>query len=283
MPKIAVVTDSAANVPPELAARYGIHVVPLNLHWDDRAYRDGVDIAAREMYHALRADPSNLPSSSSPSVGEFLRSYARLSQEADAIVSIHIAAEFSATFSAARHAKNLTEGVPTKVIDSRTATMGCGFVALAAARAAAQGGDMKDVLQVADAVIKSVHVYGVLDSLRYVQRSGRVPAIAAIAGTLLDIRPLLFIENGQAGLLKVQRTKRRAMGRLLDVVAAKAAGRRIRAAVMHADAAEDAANLGQRLTNTCECCELISAEFTPVLGAYAGPGLVAVAFYPEPA
>lgn len=281
MPKIAVVTDSAANLPPELASRYGIQVVPLNLHWNGQAYRDGVDIGAGELYQALRANPDNLPSSSSPSVGEFLRTYTRLSQEVDVVVSVHIASKLSATFSAARHAHVLVEGASVEVVDSRTATMGCGFVALAAARAAAEGATLEDVLQAANAVIESVHVYGVLDSLRYVQRSGRVPAIAAVAGTLLDIHPLLFIRDGQAGLLEIQRTKRRAVRRLLGVVEEKAAGRRIHAAVMHADAAEDAAALRRSLAERCDCCELLTTEFTPVMGSYAGPGLIAVAFYPQ--
>jgi DegV family protein with EDD domain len=281
MPRIAVVTDSAANVPDELAARYGIQVVPLNLHWNGQAYRDGVDISAGELYQALRSNPSNLPSSSSPSEGEFLRAYSQLGAEAEAVVSIHIAAEFSATFAAANHARSLVEDVEIEVVDSRTATMGCGFVVLAAARAAGKGADLPSVLRVARDVIERVHVYGVLDSLRYVQRSGRVPAIAAIAGSLLDIHPLLQIRDGQAGLLEIQRTKRRALRRLLDVVEEKAAGQRIHVAVMHADASEDAAALCTALEQRCDCCELLQTELAPVIGSYAGPGIIAVAFYAE--
>lgn len=281
MPQVAIVTDSAANLPPELAERYGVHVIPLNLHWNSKAFRDGVDISAGELYQQLRTNPDNLPSSSSPSVGDFLRTYTRLTEEAKAIVSIHIAAELSATSVAARHAKSLVEGATIHVVDSRTATMGCGFVVLAAARAAAQGADLNRVMEAARAVIQRVHVFGVLDSLRYVQRSGRVPAIAAVAGSLLDIHPLLFIKDGRAGLLEIQRTKRRAVRRLLDVVKEKAAGYRIHAAVMHADAAQDADKLRQALAQRCDCIELLTSEFTPVMGAYAGPGLLAIAFYPE--
>jgi DegV family protein with EDD domain len=281
MPQIAIVTDSAANLPPALAERYGVQVVPLNLHWNGQAYRDGVDMSAGELYRQLRANPDNLPSSSSPSVGDFLRTYTRLSQEAEAIVSIHIATELSATSVAAKHARSLVEGPTIEVLDSRTATMGCGFVVLGAARAAVQGAGLQMVVETARAIIRRVHVYGVLDSLRYVQRSGRVPAIAAIAGSLLDIHPLLFIKDGRAGLLEIQRTKRRAVRRLLDVVKEKAAGHRIHAAVMHADAAEDAARLRHDLAQRCECHELYTSEFTPVMGAYAGPGLLAVAFYAE--
>jgi DegV family protein with EDD domain len=159
--------------------------------------------------------------------------------------------------------------------------MGCGLVVLGAARAATAGADLPVVVETAQSIVERVHVYGVLDSLHYVQRSGRVPAIAAIAGSLFDIHPLLYIRDGQAGLLEIQRTKRRAVRRLLDVVEEKAAGRRIQAAVMHADAADEASALRQELASRCDCYELLTTEFTPVLGAYAGPGLIGVAFYPE--
>jgi DegV family protein with EDD domain len=281
MTRIAIVTDSAANLPPGLVTRYRIQVVPLNLHWNGQAYRDGVDMSAGQLYQQLRANPDNLPASSSPSVGDFLRTYTQLSQETDAILSIHIAAELSATATAARHAASLVEGAHIEIVDSGTATMGCGFVVLGAARAAAQGANLQGVIEAAHAVMERVHVYGVLDSLHFVRRSGRVPAIAAIAGSLLDIHPLLYIKDSQAGMLEMQRTKRRAVRRLLDVVAEKAAGHRIHAAVMHADAAEEAATLRQELAARCDCCELLTTEFTPVMGSYAGPGLLAVAFYPE--
>ncbi len=281
MSRIGIVTDSAANLPPELASRHNIRVVPLNLHWNGRAYRDGVDVNASELYQKLRTDPDYLPSSSSPSVGDFLRTYTQLSVKADAIVSIHIAAALSATLVAAQHAQTLVEGLPIEIIDSGTATMGCGFVVLSAARAVAQGADLRGVISAAHAVMERVHVYGVLDSLRYVQRSGRVPAIAALAGSLLDIHPLLYIKEGQAGLLEIQRTKRRAVRRLLDVVAKNAGDQRIHAAVMHADAADEADVLRYELSQRCDCCELLTTEFTPVMGSYAGPGLVGIAFYPE--
>jgi DegV family protein with EDD domain len=281
MTRIAIVTDSAANLPSHVAASYNVQIVPLSLYWDGRTYRDGVDLSPGELYRELRANRDDLPSTSSPSVGDFLRVYATLGETSDTIISIHLAAELSATYAAAQHAKSLLSEVPITVIDSRTATMGCGFVVLAAARAAAQRMDLPDVITAAQAVIERVHVYGVLDSLEYVHRSGRVPAIAAVAGSLLDLHPLLYVKKGEAGLLEMQRTKRRAVKRLLDVIETQAAGRRIHAAVMHADAAQEAADLCKQLSYQCDLCELLTTEFTPVMGANAGPGLLAVAFYPE--
>lgn len=281
MSSVAIVTDSAASLPPDLVSRYGIQVVPHCLYWCGQTYRDGVDLSASQLYQRLRVDSRQLPSSSAPSVGDFLKVFARLGREAGAILSIHLSADLSATFNIARHACALLEDMPIKVIDSRTGTMGCGFVVLAAARAAAQGADLPEIMSAVQTVIQRVHVYAVLDSLSYVHRSGRVPAIASIASSLLDIHPLLYIQDGHAGLAGVQRTKRRAVRRLLDLVEEKAAGRPIRAAVMHADAPEEAAALRQALASRCACCELLTSEFTPVMGAHAGPGLVGVAFYPD--
>ena len=278
---IAIVTDSAANLPPELVTRYGIQVVPLKLFWGGKTYRDGVDMSAGELYQHLRANPDELPSTASPSVGDFLQTFSRLSQEADAIVSIHTAAELSATYAAAEQARSLTEGVPIEVIDSRTGTMGCGFVVLGAARAAARGADLDRVVKEAQAIVERVRVYVVPDSLHYLRRSGRVPTIAAIAGSLLDIHLLIYLQNGQTGLLEIQRTKHRAVRRLLDVVEEQAAGRRIHAAVVHGDAAEEAGALRQALTQRCDCDELLTTEFTPVMGCHTGPGLIGVSFYPE--
>jgi DegV family protein with EDD domain len=281
MSAIAVVTDSAANLPLELVEMHHIEVIPLTLIWHGQVYRDGKDISASELYQALRADPGDLPSSSSPSVGEFVRVYSRLAATSDGIVSIHLASGLSATYTAAKHAQSLIENVPIEVVDSRSATMGCGFAVLKAASSAAAGQSLGSVVESAQGIIDRVHVYGVLGSLRYVQRSGRVPAIAAIAGSLLDIHPLLSIERGQAGLLEIQRTKKRALARLLDVVERSAGGGCIRAAVMHAAALDDAEALGLALQDRCDCSEIIVTEFTPVLGSYAGPGLVAVALYCE--
>jgi DegV family protein with EDD domain len=281
MAQIAIVTDSAANLPAELVTRYGIRVVPIRLYWDGDSFRDGVDITPSQLYQELRTHPDHLPSSSSPPVGDFVEVYRELLKTVDAVASIHLAAKLSATHATARQAQSLLGDQRIIVVDSGSAMMGCGFVALAAARAADAGASLPDLLAAAQRVKASVSVYGVLDSLTYVQRSGRVPFLAALAGSLLHIHPLLLVKDSEAGLLEIQHTKPRAVRRLLAIVEEKTAGKPIRAAVMHADAPQEAEALREQMAAQCNCLELLSTEISPVVGAYAGPGLLAIAFYPE--
>jgi len=143
--KVAIVTDSAACLPPEVVREYDIHVVPFGLIFGDKVFRDGVDMSPNEFYHML-AEVDDLPTTSQPAVGDFLRVYEPLSREADAIVSIHIPHEMSGVCSTAQAAARMIEGVPVYVIDSRTAVTAQGFVVLEAARAAAAGADADQVV-----------------------------------------------------------------------------------------------------------------------------------------
>ena len=281
MRKVAVVTDSAANLPPELIARHHIIVVPLLLHWDGHEYRDGVDITPGELYHRLRQSTNGaLPKTSTPSMGDFVRAYARAAQEAKAVVSIHLSAELSGVYQVACAASDLVD-TPVHVLDCRTAAMGCGFVVLEAARAAEAGADVEHVLERARQVARRVRLYATLDTLTYLHRGGHVPAIASIAGSALKICPILTIENGPARLAELPRTRRRAIARLLARMSDEVGDRPVHAAVMHADVPDEAEALRREVADRFDCRELFITEFTPVMGAHAGPGVLGVAWWSE--
>ncbi len=285
MTRIAIVTDSAANIPADIRRDTGVTVVPVKLHLDGQLYRDEIDMSAGRFYSLLRASPDMDIKTASPSVGDFAGVYGELASRADAIVSIHVAGALSGTFAAATQAAALAssslEGMPIRVIDSRSASMACGFAVLAAAKAAAAGSTLDEVVQRAEEVASRALVVAALDTVRYVQRTGRVPAIAGLAGSVLHIRPYLCINRGRAVLLGVRRTMRRALERILDLTETRAGGRALHAAVLHADAPDSAAFLHSELARRCHCRELLTTEFTPVMGAAAGPGLAGVAYYPE--
>jgi DegV family protein with EDD domain len=141
MSKVAVVTDSVANLPLELVERYSINVIPLLVAFGQEVFRDGVDMTSAQFYHRLRED-SHLPTTSTPSMGDFLILFHRLAGEAEAIVCIHLAHEFSGTVAIAKEVGQSFKKVPVRIVDSRSAAMAEGFVVLEAARAAAQGGDL---------------------------------------------------------------------------------------------------------------------------------------------
>lgn len=281
MRKTAVITDSAASLPSELIERYHIFVVPMLVYVAGRQHRDGVDISPTHLYHYLRMSmDSALPKTSTPSVGDFVRIYAQAAQEAQEIVSVHLAAEFSAVYQTACLARNLVDA-PIHVLDCRTVAMGCGFTVLEAARLAEAGADASTVLERAREIAQRVRVYGSLDTLYYLHRGGHVPIVASIASSALKICPILCLAGGQARLVELLRTRKRAVARLLNLMSADVGNRPVHAAVMHADALDEAEALQAEVASRFHLRELFITEFTSVLGAHTGPGLIGLAWWTE--
>ena len=286
MGKVAVVTDSMACIPAELVEAYGIHIIPVYVVFGQKVFRDGVDLTPAQFYRMLRTTEV-MPSTATFSVGECLELYTELSQDAEAIVAIFISKEFSATVETALEAKSLlTEGeerspVPIRVIDSRTTAMAQGFVALAAARAAAEGRSLSEIIRKAEDVICRVSLMAVVDTFEYLRRSGRVPAIAAIMGSMLQIKPIISVEGGRAEVLDRPRTKAKAVRRMLEIMERRVGSNPVHVAVLHGDALEEAERLRGEVASRFDCVELPITELSPVLGAHAGPGVLGMAFWAE--
>jgi DegV family protein with EDD domain len=281
MNKIAVVTDSASNLPKEVAEGHGITVVPVCLHWNGRVYRDGVDITPDEVYRRLRTS-QDLPSTAAPSVGDFLQAYLRLGQNADGIVSVHLPVELSGTISSARVAADLAkEEVTVHVLDAGTVAMGAGFVSLAAARTAHQGASLTDVVAVAQKLSPRVRVFAMLDTLEYLHRGGRIGKAAALLGIALRIKPILHINSNVVDVLAKPRTSSSAMRVMLDEMERMVGNRPVHVAVLHADAPEKARQLREQVELRFHSVEMMTCAFTPVMGTHTGPGVLGLAFYAE--
>jgi DegV family protein with EDD domain len=277
------VVDSTASLPEEIAAQNAIHVVPMKLSFAGQPLRDGVDIAPEEFYRRL-ASGGPMPKTASPSPGDFLQAFQRASAEGAAgVLCLTLASELSGAYQAAQlGAEQAQAGLPRlriRVVDTRTAGGAQGLVALGAAREAATGTELDHVEAVAQGLISRVQFLGVLDTLYYLWKGGRVPRAAVWATSLLQIKPVLEIRDGRVSLLERPRTRRRATQRVLDVVAQRAGHQPIRALVMHADLPQEAADVLARLTVTTRCEEAHIVPFTPVIGAHTGPGLLAIAFH----
>jgi len=277
MGRIAVVTDSAACIPRELIRRYDIHIVPFRLVWERQTYRDGLDITPAEFYARFR-ECETRPTTAQPSIGDFAALYQRLGQEAEGIVSIHIPRELSSTWSAAEMAAEQFSPVPVRVMDSRMATMAGGFVVLAAARAAAAGGDLEQVAGAAEAVIPHTGLYATLSTLEHLRRGGRIGEAATLLGSRLSICPVLYLTEGRVKVAGVTRSRRRALKRILDLLAQQVGECPIRASVFHGDVPAVAQKLADELQARFHCIEFYITEFTPVMGAHTGPGAIGVAF-----
>lgn len=280
MGKILVVTDSSANVPPEMAKRLDIRVVPIVLALNGHTFYDGVDISAHDVYRWLR-DSRHSPTTSAPSVGDFLRTYANAAQEADGIVSIHPSPKLSGTFNAALAASRLVDDVPIEVIGCPSAAMGQGFAVLAAARAAQAGLDLEGVKARAEQVAGCVNVLATIGTLEYLHRGGRIGAAAALLGSMLQIKPVLCLTQGTVNVFARPRTQAKAIQAMLDHMAEQVDGQRVHVAVLHADVPEEAKALRQKVAQRFDCAELYVTELTPVMGAHTGPGVLGLVYYLE--
>lgn len=279
MARTALVTDSAVNLPRDLCERYGITVVPIQLFLDGRLYRDEVDITCADFYRWFRQNPDAHISTACPPPVEFVKAYQALAAGHDSIISVHLASQLSGTLASAEQAAALLPTVAVDLIDTGSASMGSGFCVLAAARCLEAGGSAAQATAAARAIAATVEFYATLATLRYVARTGRVPAVAAHAGSMLRLHAVIRVTNGHAELERIERTTAKATRHLIDTVERRLDGRPAHVAVMHADAAEEAQSLAGDLSAACHCLELIVTEFTPVMGASTGPGLVGVAFY----
>ena len=285
MKKVAIVTDTTACIPQEQVARYEINVVPVELIFGDKTYRDGIDITPSEFYALIRK-ANKLPTTSASSPEPYLEAYRQASQRAESILCITEPAKFSAMFNSAQTAREmartLLQNVSIEVLDCTTAAAGLGLVTLAAARAAAANSRLEEVMAITRSTMSRVRLFAILDTLHYLVKSGRVPQAAALVNSLLKIKPVFTLNQGDAHTVALPRTIPSAIKRMLKIMEQQVVkGQPLHVAVMHADAPDKAMTIRNRIASQFDCAELFITEFTPVMGAHTGPGLLGIAFYNE--
>lgn len=279
--KVAVVMDSTANLSPEILAENDLETIPLNLIWGGESYRDGIDITTDEFYERL-ANSSEMPTTSQPSVGDFQEFYTRVAETAESIVCVTISSDLSGTYASATGAAELMEGVPIEVIDSRSVSVGHGFVTLAAARAAQAGADCQAAAQAARDVVPILDVFFAVDTLEYLHRGGRIGGASWLIGSALSIKPVLQVDDGKIDSLTRVRTKKKALKYLADLAEQKYQGKNnVHLAVVDAVSPDEARQLGEELQKRLNPVELIYGELSPVVGTHGGPGTVGFGGYYE--
>jgi DegV family protein with EDD domain len=290
MVRIALVTDQSAYLPPALVQRHGIHVIPLYIHFGTETLRDGVELTTTEFYDRLaRADA--LPTTSQPSVGDFLELYRRLGQKAEAIVSIHISSGLSGTIPSALGARQTLIDEATEksvnplavhVVDSTLTAAGLGLLVTAAARAIEAGQPAEAVVHMVEDLITRTKLTFVVDTLEYLQKGGRIGGASALVGSLIQIKPILHLTGGRIDVLEKVRTAKKAKRRLLGIMEEQVgqAGA-VHAAVMHANAPGEAEVLRQQVAERFQCQELFVCEISPVIATHVGPGAVGISYYAE--
>lgn len=280
-PQVAVVTDSTADIPPELVEQYNIHVVPQILIMGEKTWLDGVDIDSPTFYELLRTSP-DFPASSQPHVVSFQELFVELSKEVEGIAAVLVSDELSGTINSAQVAAANLPDIPIEIVDSRAASMQLGLIALAAAGVAAEGGDLQAVVDTARALVGRVQVLFVVDTLEYLHRGGRIGAASRLFGTALNLKPVLEIREGIVQPVARIRSKRKALDKVVEVMEEQLAGtERVHMAVLHVAAPEEADRFAGQLETRFRPVEMFRSECGPVIGTHVGPGTVGVAFYAD--
>lgn len=286
MSHVALVTDSTASLPPELAAKHGVLVVPLQVVIGARAFDEGVDGGATAATVAQALKEWTPVSTSRPTPAAMLEVYeAAAAAGATEIVSVHLSSELSGTYESAQLAAREAP-VPVTTVDSRQLGMATGFGVLSAAEVLAAGGSAAEAAEVVRRRTADTTSLFYVDTLEYLRRGGRIGAAAALLGSALSVKPLLRLEGGRIGMLEKVRTAGRALGRLEELAVAAAGDRPVDVAVAHLanpDRADLlAGNLRQRLAQHLQDRDVIVGEVGAVIGAHVGPGMVAVMVSPRP-
>jgi DegV family protein with EDD domain len=278
---VAVITDSTAYLPDELVEGYGVHVVPLYVVLAGHSGREGWDIGPGDVARTLAVRGQSV-STSRPTPGDFVAAYRRaLDEGADRLVSIHLSAELSGTWDAARLAASQVGEHVVTVVDSRSAAMGSGFAVLAAARSAAAGADADAVARAARETAAATRTLFVVDTLEHLRRGGRIGSAAAVLGSALAVKPVLHVQDGRVVPLEKVRTSARALHRLVQLAVEAAGEEPVSVAVHHLAAAEKADRLAAELRDRLPMLrELHVSELGAAIGAHVGPGAVGIVVAP---
>jgi DegV family protein with EDD domain len=274
MKPVRIVTDSTADIPDELAEELGIGVVHDYINFGTQSLRDKLDISRAEFYNRLAADPMT-PTTASPGVGEFEEAYRRAGAPEAAIVSLHPPAQFSALYnSAILAAQSFSPGRVT-VVDTGQLSMGMGWQVIAAAKAAQANESAGSIVELVKAMNPRTRVFAALDTFEFLRRGGRVGWTKSVVGTLLRIKPMIEVREGEIMPLDRVRTSRRAMDRLVELTEAMAPLQWL--AVLHSNWPEGAAKLRGRLAYLSPRDQLLTVDVTPVIGVHVGPNGLGVA------
>ena len=273
---VKIVTDSTCDIPAELAEEYDIAVVPVTVRFGTTSFLDGVELTTDELYVRLTSG-GDLPTTSQPSIGEFLEVYERVGQDADGIVSIHVSAKLSGTYNSAMQASDQAEGdCPIDVVDTEQASMGIGLTVLAAAKAANEGANMDEVGALVDSAVQRSNCMALLGTLEFLQKGGRIGKAQALVGTLLRIHPMIVLSEGEVLPLARPRTRRKGLQELKK--ACMQLGTLEALSVIHSTVPDEAENLAAELSGVLpDGVEPIVARFGPALGTYVGPKAIGLA------
>lgn len=282
MKKIALITDSTSDLPKEIRQKYNINVLPLQVIYRDAVYSDGVNITPEEVYNSL---PREIPSTSLPPTGGILELFKRLKEEGyKDLLSIHISSGLSGTYSMI---KNLEEnakqiGLRLHVIDSKSISMGLGFLVIKAAELIENNTPLNEILNTLNRFKREIKVFFVLKSLEYLRKGGRIGLVEGTLGDILSIKPIISVNSdGIYYTVAKSRGMKGSIRKLVDIIISAIGKSKVRVAVMHGNALNEAMGILNSLKGEANITEIFPGQVGPVVGVHTGPGLVGVGFCPD--
>lgn len=266
---VTVVVDSTSDLPARLKTDLGIVTVPLTVAFGDRTFKDGIDLTPSAFLDRLKAS-STTPTTSQPPVAAFADVFAKELERGHDVLCLTIASELSGTFNAARLAAESLDASRIRIVDGRTVSIHLGFGALAAARSARSGEGLDEVETAATGTISRSQIFVVLETLEFLRRGGRIGKAQALVGSVLSLKPVLTVRDGQVTPLERVRTWRKAMDRMIELV--REQGPLEALAVYHVGNEPDAKVMAERLSDLIPADQILIGEAGPVVTTYAGPG-----------
>lgn len=273
---VRIVTDSTCDLTDEQAGQYGIAAIAkLHVLFGKQSFQDGVTINNEQFYRLLKSDP-NFPTTSQPSVGDFVSIYERF--KGDSIVSIHVSRDLSGTLASAEAARDLAGGDIT-IVDSRNVNAGLALLVIEAANLASQGSTAVQIKTQIETLVPRTHLNFALETLENLRRGGRIGGAQAFLGSVLQFKPIITIKEGRVEPLERVRTMNKAIARLKDIAAQDLkGGRDTRVAFMHTAAPSSAEELRRAFCAENNVKETVMVEAGPVVATHAGPGAVGIAY-----
>jgi DegV family protein with EDD domain len=278
--KIGLVADSVCDLPKEIIAKFDIHIVPIYIKFGDVVYRDGIDITPNDVYHKLK-DNGLVASTSSPSPGDFQQVFQKIADKFETILTITISSKLTAVFQNACIARTLFPKKDIRVFDSGLASIAEGFLIIEVAKAIKKGLKIDEIVVLLERIKEKIKIFATVDVLKYLYRSGRVPALKALLGSTLKIKPILTIQNGEVKLLAKIISRAASINYLCKQVIDLFKNQvPVRIAIIHALCEDVAQDIKKKLEESINCFESMVTEVTPVIGAYVGPGLIGIIALP---
>ncbi len=278
MKQVKVVTDTTANVPDDLARELGIAIVPYCIQFGSETFYEGSELT-RDEFHR-RINDGIFPKTSQPPIGKFVEVFQQAAKDAAGLVCITLTSAHSGGYASAVAAAQMMPDIPIEVIDSKAISMGTGFLALAAARAAQKGKTLFEIVRIIEDIRSRLHHYIAMDTLKYLQMGGRVSTFQSVLASMLNVKPILHVRDGFLLPYERVRTRARSLERIVDITV-KALGTMlpVRVAVLHDQAATECYNVLEALKSALNVAESFTGDLSLALTAHSGPGMVGIIGY----